>query len=140
MHKKVWSAIIISVLIIVFVVTIMISYSTKNKDSYLDSLEPNIKELIVKSIEIQSNKDKDYKYEEVFTTEFIENRVTNHASYIIDPPYTFFEQEELKVDYNNDVLARVTIHLEDKNGSFFQIITFKKINGKYYVDNIQNDI
>jgi hypothetical protein len=141
MQKKVWSTIIVVVLIII-AVTITIRYNATKNDSYLDTLEPNIKELIVKSLEIQANKDKDkdYQYEEVFTPEFIENIETNSTSYIIEPQYTFYDKEEPKVDYTKGDLSRVTIHLEDKKGSFFQIITFKKINGKYYIDNIQNDI
>lgn len=131
----------LSIVCVIILVLALVNRSSRPNHNYLGKLDPEIRDLIIKVLDVQYKEKLDFTYEEVFARSYIGEAHKFRLEFADFAPYVFFNDEDVQVAYNidNDVV-RVTIHIEDMEGSYFQIIYFEKVDDKYYVNGIEKDI
>lgn len=137
-HKLVVIAILIFVVVSIFIV--YPRWVNNITFRHLNSLSPDIELLIHDALDVQYGKS-NVKLSEVYTEEFISSKDFSKTNHKIYAPYILFREQHMNVVYTETGdFYSITIHIEDKAGSYFQVIYFEKIDNKYYIKNIEHDI
>lgn len=136
MSKKKLSLIIITLLIIS---AFMFASNLSKRKNSITTIDDPIPNLINHSLSIQYGIE-NIDLNSVFTEEFID-RIDNNSNFYKEKlaPYqiTYKNYNLTKIDEKEYVLR---VHIEDRNGSYIQVIHVVKEGERYLISNIEYDI
>lgn len=136
MNKKKLSLISITFLIIM---AFMFASKLNNRKNSITTTDDPISNLINHSLSIQYGIE-NIELNSVFTEKFIDS-IDNNSNFYKEKlaPYqiTYKNYNLTKIDKNEYVLS---VHIEDKNGSYIQVVHVVKEGERYLISDIEYDI
>lgn len=130
------------VVIVISTLIFILSGCSENKNvSKLENgADADFNSLIEKAISVQYG-EKDIKKTDIFSKNYIK-KIPEDKNFYKDElkPYEILRSnlEELENKTGDNLV--VSVRISDTNGEYIQVLHMIKINGRYYIDNIEYDI